>query len=655
MAFDLKSKEYLNRIAVLRLRKRSRSHEKIRRDDCAALCSWAMVSVSLRGLRGNQYMSIKTYKILLWGLTLAWAAVSFVFFGNKLLRQTTFTEAKNSVEYTQSFFEEYSKQIKFKLGQWSYNYQLKSHKGVEFDHAAFMDAEFDLIGFYAFNADEEKTPYEKQWLKSKDFAANELPENLIERIQGVSYESVVQMPYLWMAGLDSSGQSVVLILSAVDDVAIGKGVLVGVLDLEMVPYSKLNPNALVVDSQGRYLMHPQKEYLAQRASATIKQIPEGELYSFEGENWLLSKKNGYDYVYRAEKKDLISLAGLPMVLMLLGLGFLVALPMLLQDEPEPFEDVTSYEPKTAEQSDIDFAGYESVLKVQSLREKLNKMTLISSSLKGRLDLASLGEVDQKLLKDIISDFRTLDKSIDDAFNEASEFGGQEDVDVMSATSSTSSVSQVVVPPVMTEQGFSLPDMPASTIEAKESTKKDTKAKEQKTAAPATEAFAFEIQEEDIDIDFAQNLSLTPVTGNDAPATSAVSAAAPAESVSSSSVIKVPAAQYSSTLVSESLEEAKSAFGSFANDADILDDEDLFADLNDLDDIEVVSDETEIKVQAQSSTKNDWSKVIEELTEELNNLDLDLSEIEMEETETAFEDDKKAAETAAAITPPRVEL
>ncbi len=613
-------------------------------------------------------MSIKTYKILLWGLALAWATVSFAFFGHQLLNKTTFNEAKTSVTLTQSFFEEYSKQIKFKLGQWSYNYQLKSNKGVEFDHAAFMEAEFDLIGFYSIT-DDESAPYEKQWLKSKDFASNELSENIVTRMQTLSYEAVKSSAYVWMAGLDESGQSVVMMASAVNDAAIGTGLLVGVLDLERVPYGRISPDVVVLDSEGRFILHPRKEYMAQKASSVIKTIPEGELYAHEGEAWLHHRQNGYDYVFRAEQKSLVGMAVWPLILMLLGLGFLVALPMLLQEEPEAFEDVKAFEPKTAEQSEIDFAGYESVLKVQNLRDKLNKMSLISSSLKGRLDLVSLGEIDQKLLKDIVTDFNTLDHVIDEAFNEASEFNTQ---DEPQAESTSLVMSGLPTMPSLETQNLE-PEVKttASSMPTKQVAPEAAKASGTTIKA---ETFAFEIEEADIDVDFAQSLSLTPVVEDaeqdsnttksslgdavEVQSTEKVVKATVQSAVSRvgevTSVVKTPAGQYGSTLVSESLEEAKSAFGSFADDLE-GDVEDLFGDLNDLEEIEVVvAEETEREFKPVSS-KNDWTKVIEELTEELNNLDLDMSDMEMDQADEDLKNELKANEEIGAIKPPRVEL
>lgn len=612
-------------------------------------------------------MSIKTYKILLWGLALAWATVSFAFFGHQLLNKTTFNEAKTSVTLTQSFFEEYSKQIKFKLGQWSYNYQLKSNKGVEFDHAAFMEAEFDLIGFYSVS-DDENAPYEKQWLKSKDFAANELSENIVTRMQTLSYEAVKSSSYVWMAGLDESGQSVVLMASAVNDAAVGTGLLVGVLDLERVPYGRISPDVVVLDSEGRFILHPRKEYMAQKASSVIKTIPEGELYTHEGEAWLHHRQNGYDYVFRAEQKSLVGMAVWPLILMLLGLGFLVALPMLLQEEPEAFEDVKAFEPKTAEQSEIDFAGYESVLKVQNLRDKLNKMSLISSSLKGRLDLVSLGEIDQKLLKDIVTDFNILDNAIDEAFNEASEFNTQDEPQAERAPLAMSGLPDM---PGLENQSsepeikITVPQMPSKQV-----------AQEAPKASGTTikaETFAFEIEEEDIDVDFAQSLSLTPVAEDVEPdsakhsssgvpaeiphqakAPNAISQSAASRMDEIASVVKAPAGQYGSTLVSESLEEAKSAFGSFADDLE-GDVEDLFGDLNDLEEIEVVVAEESEREFKPVASKNDWTKVIEELTEELNNLDLDMSDMEMDQADEDLKNELKANEESGAIKPPRVEL
>lgn len=607
-------------------------------------------------------MSIKSYKVLLWGLALAWAAVSFVFFGHKLLNQTTFQEAKTSVVLSQSFFEEYSKQIKFKLGQWSYNFQLKSNKGVEFDHAAFMEAEFDLIGFYSVTEDEDLM-YEKQWLKSKDFASSELPASLVERMQKLSYDVAKDSSYVWMAGLDESGQSVVMIATAVNDAAVGTGLLIGVLDLEMIPYSKASPEVVVVDAEGRFVMHSRKEYMAQKASALIKSIPEGEMFHKDGEAWLVSRHNGYDYVYRAEQKSLMAMAAWPMVLMLLGLGFLVALPMLLQDEPEAFEDVNAFEPKAAEQSEIDFAGYESVLKVQSLRDKLNKMSLISSSLKGRLDLVSLGEVDQKLLKDLVTDFSILDKSIDDAFNEASEFNTQDDLQ-----SSSESATSFVMPSLPDKPLVSAPKVEVvnPTLESSqpEASTQDTSASEVSTVVKA-QTFAFEIEEDDIDLDFAQSLSLTPVNeqvDNSDPVSIELTESkatsvddSKATVAATAGVVKTPAGAYASALVSESLEEAKSAFGSFAEDTDLEDD--MFSDLNDLEDIEIeVAQETDREFKPVSA-KNDWTKVIEELTEELNNLDLDVSEMELNQADDELENELKvnAENASAAIKPPRIEL
>ena len=299
------------------------------------------------------------------------------------------------------------------------------------------------------------------------------------------------------------------------------------------------------------------------------------------------------------------------------------------------------------------------------------MSLISSSLKGRLDLVSLGEIDQKLLKDIVTDFNTLDHAIDEAFNEASEFNTQ---DEPQAESPSHVMSGLPALPSLENQN---PEPEVKTIAPPMSAKQVTP--EVPKASGTTikaETFAFEIEEEDIDVDFAQSLSLTPVVedaGQDSStAKSSLGDAAAVELQSTeravkatgqsavsrvdevASVVKTPASQYGSTLVSESLEEAKSAFGSFADDLE-GDVEDLFGDLNDLEEIEVVvAEETEREFRPVSS-KNDWTKVIEELTEELNNLDLDMSDMEMDQADEDLKNELKANEESGAIKPPRVEL
>lgn len=606
-------------------------------------------------------MSIKTYKILLWTLAIGWAGLSFVFFGQQLQNKTAFNEAQTSVKWTNAFFEEYSKQIKFKLGQWSYNYQLKSSKGVEFDHAAFMESEFDIISFYS-TQEVEDAPYEKRWLKAKDFAANELPTTLIQRLQALSFESLKTQPYKWMAGLGEQGQSVVVMLVPVDDPAIGTGVLVGALDLENMPFNRVSSEMLILDDERRFLLHSQKEYLAQKATAIIADVPVGELYFHNSDAYLVSKINGYDYVYRAEKKSILGFVALPLLLLLLGVAFFAGLPLLLQDEPQAYEDSAAFESnanKPADQSDIDFAGYESVLKVQSLREKLNKMVLVSSSLKGRMDLAVMGDSDQRLIKDLQVDFENLDKAIDDAFNEASEFYNTE-ADTHVATSSfvlpneespiSTTQNEIMVntldKPEVSKLGLKKTDK-AKAIETSSAAlpkideSKIVKSKETTPVSPSEpKGFAFEIQEDDIDINFAENLTMSAVDSSSEPKSDAIAN-------TQTGVIKEPAGTYSSALVSESLEEAKFALGNLDDDGD----DDPFGDLHELQDIEVSP--TEASPSFKVNAKNDWAKVIEELTEELNNLDLDLSEDEIDEVMESSKDETTVAKEK--ITPPRIEL
>ncbi len=349
--------------------------------------------------------NLKTILIL---IGFIWVALSFLWFSQKQTHQALITSAEKSLEFTKLDLIQKSKDLRFKLGQWGYNYQLVKTKGSDFDQDSFMASEFESIYFFKL----EDNEFKPQWSKSKDLATVAIPKSIKSKLKAWTKEKLETQDFLYFSDDPSPKGSKVFFGFMIKDESMGEGLLLSSLDFNYVQLIPTSLNVYLIDTQGRFLSHPRREYIGQSASRWLtsetknmftKSMPAGFISA--------------ELIYKQKIPAIMSQAFVPTFVMFLGLMLIFGVLIFDIYMSSPFNSSIK---STIVQTNCDSNGsgkdnYASVLKLNEVRESLNKMSLLSSALKGRLDLASLEKADQTLFSDIKSDFEQLDQMLDSAY------------------------------------------------------------------------------------------------------------------------------------------------------------------------------------------------------------------------------------------------
>lgn len=335
-----------------------------------------------------------------------WVALSFYWFVNQNLQTSKTTLADTNIQSAYEELTQTSEDLRFKLGQWAYNYHLVKTKGVDFDQDGFLASEFDDIYFFKL----EETDLKTQWIKSKDMAAAVVPSGLSAKLKEWSKEDLLKKNFIYFTENIKTKGSKVFFGFPISDEVMGEGVILSSLDLDYVQLISPHLNVYLLDSKGRFLYHPQKEYVGQSPGSLVKSdnknifVKTSSVKSIDGE-----------FIYRVKMDGVLAQTIWPTLVMFLGLALVFGILIFEIYMQAPLNIPTSITNMSDQSSSLDKDEYGSILKLNEVRELLNKMSLSASVLKGRLDLATNGELDQKLFEDIKEDFENLDRTIELAY------------------------------------------------------------------------------------------------------------------------------------------------------------------------------------------------------------------------------------------------
>lgn len=357
-------------------------------------------------------MKIISLKSVLMISGLVWVLLSFYWFVNRTTQDSAIQLAEANIQSAYTEALQKSDDLRFKLGQWAYNYHLVKTKGVDFDQDGFLASEFDDMYFFKLEDADLKT----QWIKSKDMTTAVVPAGLSTKLKQWSKEDLLKKEFIvFTEKVKSKGAKVFFGFPVVDPV-MGEGVILSSLDQDYVQLISPHLNVYLLDSKGRFLYHPQKEYIGQSA---------GRLTQVEGKDLVLKTASAGsidgELVYRKKIDGVWAQTLWPTLVMFFGLllTFGVIIFEMLMQAPLNIGSGLTMSQASASTSEKD--DYGTILKLNEVRELLNKMSLTSSVLKGRLDLASNGELDQRLFENIKVDFDVLDQTIEQAYRTSQTF------------------------------------------------------------------------------------------------------------------------------------------------------------------------------------------------------------------------------------------
>lgn len=525
-------------------------------------------------MKVSKILNLKTFLIL---SLFIWVAASFTFFNKQAAQKDQAMQTAKTVQALSQYMDLYKQDMRFKLAQWVYNYQLVKTQGIDFDQQAFLKSEFQSI--YLMKWDGQG--FDLQWVKSKEIGAQEIPESLLRQQKVWSFESLVQQKDFMFSGMDSKLGSQIYFGFPVDDPLVGKGVVVAVLDNEFLPLNFIDGNVAILDNQGHYLFHSRPEYIGKIATVNSghKNLENREIYPIQD--------GAYDVLVVTEPENYLAELGAPIAILFSGMLLIIGI-FLFDLYMNPFGNGEGNITLVSD-ADDEFAsqGYASLLQVSELREKLNKMSLLSSALKGRLDLATLGEIDETLLQDLGNDFQELDQMIDESYRLSQK------VNVGEVDGTSQDERKIVLSPSESEMAS------------------------KETQAP--EEFSIEVKEPLGEANEKVNANSSVLLTSD-------------DSVQASGVVKEKNQEsYVESEKELSLEELPFAMNSELS-FDLFDDELFDEDIDGID----IKDHTkengvhsreevsgvvfEPYLTADGSESNDWSKVIEELADELNSID-----------------------------------
>lgn len=355
-----------------------------------------------------------------------WVCLSFLGFADLAANRSAQKIADTSLTFAQSEFEQKSKDLRFKLAQWFYNYHLVKTKGVDFDQEGFQASEFNDIYFFKLDGSNIKT----QWIKSKDMQTAAVPTQLTSRLKQWSKEQLEDKDFIYFSDKAAGQNAKVFFGFPISDEVMGDGLVLSSLDLDLVQLLSTSLNTYALDSRGRYIFHPKKEYIAQNANQLMALAADGGNEAFLVKS-ISTANSGIEFVYRAPKAAVLINALWPMIIMSLGLllAFGVLIFEIYMQAPLNFKssyDISSAHLKASEMSKDE---YGSILKLNEVRDSLNQMSLMSSVLKGRLDLAANGEMSSQLLETIKNDFATLDRSIESTYRSSQNLETESKLDL----------------------------------------------------------------------------------------------------------------------------------------------------------------------------------------------------------------------------------
>lgn len=351
-------------------------------------------------------MKFLNIKFLLMVTAFLWVSLSFYWFSNSLIDQKSQEIAQNEINSAKFELLTQSRNLKFKLGQWTYNYNLVKTKGADFDNESYANSEFETI--FLFNL--KNGEFVPQWSKSKDVGLVKVPNSIYRQLKKMDKDSFLKGDYFFFS---DDNQSKIYFGFPVADDELGEGAIVASLDQEYLSLLPSNSNTYLVDENNKFIYHPNSEYIAKSAKAWLS----------SNEKTLLVKSEPLSFIdgqliYRKKLEGISAQMFMPTLVMMLGLlliagilifEFFMAAPLVVNADISA-ESLNS----GGEEKD----EYLSVLKLNKIRDSLNKMSLLSTVIKGRLDLASLGETDKKLMMDIKNDYDTLENLIDATYKES---------------------------------------------------------------------------------------------------------------------------------------------------------------------------------------------------------------------------------------------
>lgn len=342
-----------------------------------------------------------------------WVAVSFYWFSQKQTKEALFESAKDNLEFAKLELAQKSKDLRFKLGQWGFNYHLVKTKGLDFDHDSFASSEFESIYFFK-KVDGEFKP---QWSKSKDLASAAISRSLKSKLKTWTKENIISQEFLYFTDNPSAQGSKLYFGFIIQDDIMGEGVLLSSLDLNYFQLLSPSLNTYLIDPQGRFLFHPQKEYTGLSASNWLKSqntentvtqaIPAGII---NGE--LIYKKKTPPWFDQVIMSTFVMLLGLLLIFGVLIFDIYITSPVSML---KGYKDLKSEMTAALAPSEVDKDNLTATSKLDMVRESLNQMSLMSAQLKGRLDLATREKADKTLIHDINSDFSRLDQMLDETY------------------------------------------------------------------------------------------------------------------------------------------------------------------------------------------------------------------------------------------------
>jgi hypothetical protein len=337
-----------------------------------------------------------------------WVCFSFLGFTQLASENSVDQIADSHLKHAKSELLQKSKDLRFKLGQWAFNYHLVKTKGLDFDQDGFLASDFNDIFFFKLVGDDLKT----QWIKSKDMSSAVVPRQLLNQLKPLSKEQILDKEFVYFSDKTTVHGPKVFFGFPIKDEMMGEGFVLGSLDLDYVNLISADLNTYLTDARGRFIFHPKKEYIAQNSSHLTAQENKDVFVKTAQLSNL-----GLEFIYITPKAKVWVDTFWPMVVMCLGLllAFGVLIFEIYMQAPLNLKTAVDISTSPLKSNESSKDEYGSILKLNEIRDSLNQMSLLSSVLKGRVDLAANGELNAKLFEDIKTDFDTLDKTIETTY------------------------------------------------------------------------------------------------------------------------------------------------------------------------------------------------------------------------------------------------
>jgi hypothetical protein len=371
-----------------------------------------------------------------------WVGISFYWFSKNETQEALNKMADMSISYANSDWLQRSKDLRFKLGQWSYNYHLVKTKGLDFDQEGFLKSEFENIYFFKFEDDGFKT----QWVKSKDMASAVVPKSIGSKLKFWTKDQVLEKEFIYFSEKNGGQASKVYFGFPIVDDFMGEGLILSSLDLDYVQLLNPSLGVYVLDSKGKFLFHPKKEYIGQAGDRWVQSKKESNVF-FKSE---LAKGIDGEFIFSQKIEGIAAQTLMPTIVMFLGLCLIfgVLIFEIYMLSPLALKNEINISDLDSSKSDFNKEDYGSLLKLNEVRESLNKMSLLSSVIKGRLDLAANGELDSRLFEDIKMDFETLDQNLESTYRSSQVY--DQELATSTAIDDQPPQSDVVTKPVVSD-------------------------------------------------------------------------------------------------------------------------------------------------------------------------------------------------------------